>query len=356
MRVLIATGLFCIGASVMAAGPPDGNDTKKPEAKKIDAKKNEKGSPRPALAPKEGIKTPGVQIPFENAKTEAQIPVETPGWITIADAVFIPNKSKGVLVRVDAKSNKTLDPVADMHEPCSGTLVAFGSLWIPNCGNQTVERFDTKTNKVTATLAIGAADVMMGLATTADSVWIITDSKTTLARIDPVQNEVVGELRLPAGCNSVTSGEGSLWVTCPSESRLLRIDPRTNLVDKRVDVSAGPRSVAFGGNSVWVLCEKDGKVERIDPKTNKVIKTIELSVPHAGGNIAFGEGYLWVTQTGFPLTRIDPESEKERVVQQFWGEGGGLITMAPGAIWLSNTGQGTVSRLDPKRVIATLAE
>jgi virginiamycin B lyase len=97
-------------------------------------------------------------------------------------------------------------------------------------------------------------------------------------------------------------------------------------------------------------------VERIDPKTNKVIKTIELSVPHAGGNIAFGEGYVWVTQTGFPLTRIDPQTEKERVVQQFWGEGGGLMTIASGAIWLSNTGQGTVSRLDPKRVIATLAE
>jgi hypothetical protein len=79
-------------------------------------------------------------------------------------------------------------------------------------------------------------------------------------------------------------------------------------------------------------------------------------VPHAGGNIAFGEGYVWITQTGFPLTRIDPQTDKERIVQQFWGEGGGLMTLVPGAIWLSNTGQGTVSRLDPKRVIATLAD
>jgi DNA-binding beta-propeller fold protein YncE len=354
MRVMIAIGLFCLGASIAAATPPD--EAKKPEAKKTESKKNEKGTPRPAMAPKEGIKTPGIQIPFESVKAEAAIPVETPGWITIGDAVFIPNKSKDILLRVDAKTNKTLDPVANLAKPCSGTLVAFGSLWIPNCGAQTVTRFDTKTNKVTATLATGTADVMMGLAATADSVWILTDSKTTLSRIDPVQNEVVGELRLPADCNSVTFGEGSLWVTCPSESRLLRIDPRTNLVDKRIDVSPGPRSVAFGAASVWVLCEKDGKVERIDPKTNKVIKTIELSVAHAGGNIAFGEGYVWVTQTGFPLTRIDPQTEKERVVQQFWGEGGGLLTVAPGAIWLSNIAQGTVSRLDPKRVIATLAE
>jgi streptogramin lyase len=97
-------------------------------------------------------------------------------------------------------------------------------------------------------------------------------------------------------------------------------------------------------------------VQRIDPKTNKVIKTIELSVPNAGGNLAFGEGFLWVTQTGFPLTRIDPQNEKEHVAQQFWGDGGGLISVSPGAVWLANVSKGTVWRLDPKRVVATLAE
>ena len=76
----------------------------------------------------------------------------------------------------------------------------------------------------------------------------------------------------------------------------------------------------------------------------------------AGGNLAFGDGFLWVTQTGFPLTRIDPETDKERVAQQFWGEGGGLITFTNGAIWLSNTSKGSVWRLDPRRVYATLAE
>jgi streptogramin lyase len=127
-------------------------------------------------------------------------------------------------------------------------------------------------------------------------------------------------------------------------------------VEKRIEISAGARAVAFGANSVWVLCEREGKIERIDPKTNKVVKTIEMGVPNAHGAMAFGEGFLWVTQDGFPLTRIDPEAEKERVAQQFWGEGGGLISVSSGAIWLSNVNKGTVWRLDPKRVIATLAE
>jgi DNA-binding beta-propeller fold protein YncE len=316
---------------------------------------SEKAAPH-SKAPKAGIKSPGVQIPLENLKPEAQIPVETPGWITIGEAVIVPNESKNVLVRVDPKTNKPLDPLAGFKKPCSGTIVAFSSIWVPNCGSQTVTRLDIKTGKITASLAIGAPEVTMGFAATADSVWMITDAKTTLSRIDPVENQVVGELRLPVGCNSVAFGENALWVTCPSENRVLRIDPNTNLVEKRIDVSAAPRAVAFGDNSVWVLCGKDGKVERIDPKTNKVIKTIELSVSNAGGNLAYGEGSLWVTQLGFPLTRIDTQIEKERVVQQFWGDGGGWISVAPGVIWLANVNKGTVWRLDPKRVIATLAE
>jgi streptogramin lyase len=103
-----------------------------------------------------------------------------------------------------------------------------------------------------------------------------------------------------------------------------------------------------------VLCEKEGKVDRIDPKTNKVSKSIELGVAGASGEIAVGLGSVWVTLDGFPLTRIDPQTEK--VVQQFWGPGGGAVQIGANALWLSNTHEGTLWRLDPKRVQATLAE
>jgi streptogramin lyase len=344
MRTLIAASVCLITGGLIAAPP----DPARPDPKS-------KAAPAP-IAPKAGIKTPGIQIPFESLKSDAEIPLETPGWVNAADAIFVAGKSKGIVARVDAKANKVLDPIPDLKQPCSGTLVAFGSLWIPECGAQKVTRFDTKANKVTAAIATGAANVTMALASSSDSVWMLVDSKTTLARIDPEQNKVVAELRLPAACNSIAFGENSLWVTCPSETRLLRINPATNLVEKRIDVSAGARSVAFGASSVWVLSEKEGKVDRIDPKTNKVVKTIDLAVPNAGGNLAFGAGFLWVTQTGFPLTRIDPESDKERVAQQFWGDGGGLVSVTANAIWISNVNKGTVTRFDPKRVIATLAE
>jgi len=301
-----------------------------------------------------GIKTPGVQIPFARLKAEAEF--ETPAkpeWIFFSGAVFVPRKD--AIDRIDVKTNaKAADPIGGLPNPCGGMTSAFGSLWAPVCGAASLSRIDAKTYKVTKTIPTGAAGVQGVIASTADSVWLLTDDKTTLARFDPDQDMVVGEIRVPAGCRSLTSGLTALWLACPSENKVLRINPATNLVEKSIEVSAQPEGLTIGEGSVWVLCRKDGKIDRIDPKTNKVSKTIDLAVPNAEGAIAFGDGFVWVTQTGFPLTRIDVASE--HVMQQFYGEGGGAIATSPGAIWLSNTKAGTVWRIDPKRVLATIPE
>lgn len=305
--------------------------------------------------PKMGIKTPGVQIPFASLKAEAEFSAASP-WIVIAESPLLPNSAKDVLEKIDAKANKLSDPIPGLNKPCGGAVSAFTSLWVPTCGDATLSRVDVKAGKVTKKLAIGADAVAPSVAATADSIWAFTDDKTTLSRIDPELNAVVAEIRLPAGCNSLTFGETALWVTCPSENRVLRIDPETNHVDKHIETSATPKALVIGEGSVWVLCEKEGQVQRIDPKTNKISKTIDLGAPAVGGGIAYGLGSLWVTMQGFPLTRIDTTADKEKVVQQFYGEGGGAIQIGLGSIWLSNVNSGNLWRIDPKRVAATLAE
>ena len=325
---------------------------------------------------KHGIKIPGVQIPFANLKAEAKLPL-SPQWILFSDTVLIPNKTGG-LERLDPKTNKLLDPIAGIANGCGGAIRAFSSLWIPTCDTHAVMRLDAKlaadpkaptgrpggrgakpeadaklAEPVKIDSGVGAA--IPAIAANPDSVWILSDDKTTLSRIDPDQNKVVSELRLPAGCNTLTFGETALWVTCPLENRILRINPDTTLIEKRIEVSGQPTALAIGESSLWVLCLKEGKIERIDPKTNKVTRTIETGVVGSGtGAIAFGQGSLWVTLPSFPITRIDPVSEK--VVQQFFGPGGGAIQFGQGSVWLTNLNDGTLWRIDPKRIVATLAE
>jgi virginiamycin B lyase len=309
-----------------------------------------------ALALKLGVQTPGVQIPMLKLKAEAEVSLAgAPESILVEPStVWVLNRSKNALERIDPKANKLAEAVAGFNAPCGTPQFGFGSVWTLNCGDGTLLRVDAKAGKVLRSIKTGAGTARAGLAVSTDSVWALTDDKTTLSRIDPAQDRVVGELRLPAGCNTMVFGEGSLWVTCPAENRLLRIDPNLNIVSKRIEVSAEPYAVSVGEGAVWVFCRKDGKVERIDPKTDKVVKTIELGVPNSSGDITAGDGSVWVSLAGFPISRIDPKTDK--VVQQFVGDGGGFIRTAPGAVWLSNVKQGTLWRLDPRRIMATLSE
>jgi virginiamycin B lyase len=307
----------------------------------------------PPAIPKVGIKTPGVQIPFASLKAEFEFDAAGKAeFVFFSTAAFAPGKDS--IEKIDPKTNKKAEPIAGLNQPCGGMASAFESLWVPVCGTSSLARIDAKTFKVTNTIPTGLAHVPGIVAATADSVWLATDGKTTLSRIDPDQNLVVGELRVPSGCRNLIFGETALWLACPAENKVLRINPETNLVEKSIEVSAQPEALAAGEGSIWVLCRKDGKIDRIDPKTGKVSKTIETGVPGVDGALAFGDGFLWVTQTGFPLSRIDVASES--VVQQFNGEGGGALALSPGAIWLANVKAGKIWRIDPKRVIATLPE
>jgi len=333
---------------------------------------------RPPRPPKPGVKTPGVQIPFASLKPDYEFPVPgAPDWIAVGESIWISNAPKNTVTRIDPKTNKIADTVTGLNRPCSGLAIGFGSLWVPTCGDQSLARVDLKTAKITATIPAGVANSEGGLAVTADSVWLLTDSKSTLSRLDPDKNTIVAEVRLPAGCFTVAFGppgpDAALWVTCTQANQVLRVDPVTNLVTNRLRLDARqldspppgaqpagtqpitqPRFLTVGEGAVWVLCQGEGNVVKIDPKTMAVVATIEVGVPGSGGDIAAGEGAIWVSSFGFPISKIDPKSGK--VVQQFVGDGGDAIRAAGGAVWLSNLRQGVVWRLDPRRIAATLAE
>ena len=308
-----------------------------------------------AQTPRPGAKTPGVRIPIEKLKPEAVFDVPgSPDWIAIDESVWISNFPQGNVTRIDPKTNKVIGTIATGSKPCSGLATGFGSLWVPNCGDKTVARIDLKTGEVKATISTGIANSEGGIATGAASVWLMTDDKGTLARFDPDTNKVVAEIYIAAGSFVPAFGEGSVWVTSTAQDLVTRVDPKTNLVIETIKVGKKPRFLTIGEGAVWVLNQGDGSVSRIDPKTNKVTATIEAGVPGDGGDISAGDGSVWVTSFEFPITRIDPATNK--VAQQFAGPGGDAIRAGLGSVWLSNLRQHNVWRIDPRRVEATLPE
>jgi YVTN family beta-propeller protein len=308
-----------------------------------------------APPPRPGVKTPGVKIPIERLKPDAIFEVPgAPDWIAIDEAVWVSNKPRNSVARLDPAANRVGGTFTPGKQPCSGLAAGFGSLWVPNCGDQTIARVDLKTGAVSATIPTGIANSEGSIVAGAESIWMLTDGKGTLARFDPATNRVVAEINLASGSFGLAFGEGAVWATSTEHDTVTRVDPNTNLVVETIAVGKRPRFIATGAGAVWALNQGDGSVSRIDPKTNKVAATIDVGVPGPGGDIAVGEGSVWVTSFEFPLSRIDPTSNT--VVQQFFGKGGDAVRVGLGSVWLSNIEAGNVWRIDPRRVEATIPE
>jgi YVTN family beta-propeller protein len=124
------------------------------------------------------------------------------------------------------------------------------------------------------------------------------------------------------------------------------VDAKTEKVIAKIPVGPTPRFLATGLGSIWTLNQGDGSVSRVDPATNKVSATIEVGVPGPGGDIAVGEGAVWVTAIGKPLSKIDPATN--RVTTQYVGKGGDALRVGLGSLWLSNHEMHEVWRIDPK--------
>jgi virginiamycin B lyase len=313
----------------------------------------------PAKPKRPGVSTPGVRIPITKLKPEAVYSVPgVPDWLAIDEQAWVSNSPKNTVHRLDPKTNVVTATVEVGLHPCSGLAAGFGSLWVPNCGDKTggrsLARVSLADAKLEATLPFEVPESEGGIAVGAESVWVMIDKNGTLARIDPATNKAVAEIAVAPGSYTVAFGDGTVWVTSTEKSVLTRVNARTNIVEETIPVGPRPRFLAVGEGSVWTLNQGDGSISRVDVKTNKVVATIEAGIPGGGGEIAVGDGSVWVTSFEYPITRIDPSTNK--VVQQFFGDGGDAIRFGLGCVWLSNLRAANVWKLDPKRIVATLPE
>ncbi|MGA7415331.1 MAG: hypothetical protein WBW33_32965 [Bryobacteraceae bacterium] len=291
-----------------------------------------------------GVATPGVQRAMDSITPTAVFPVDgTPDWMAVTeDSVWVASSPKNAVVQLDVKTNKVGRTVT-VGKPCSGLAYGFGSIWSPSCSEHKLVRFHAETGAIEATINAGPADSEGGITTGAGSVWMVTDKKGVLSRIDGQTNEVVKAIEVPAGSVACTFGRDAVWVSAPDQSVVARVDPKTNQVTDKIAVGKAPRFITFGAGSAWTLNQGDGTISRIDGANRKVIN-INAGLPGEGGEIAYGEGAVWATLFGFPITKVDTSTNK--VVQQWKGKGGDSIRAAHGSVWLTFLSDKKVWRID----------
>jgi hypothetical protein len=257
-------------------------------------------------------------------------------------------------------------------------------------------RVDPATDRVVARIPVGAnaATVAVG----EGAVWVLRADprRTDLVRVDPASNRVAGTRRLrPAGdgptglvAELVVAG-GAVWVVGPQG--LVRVDPgsgrvRTVLAEARYAPLGG---LAAAGDSVWVVSAADvlrvrrsdgallgrvrfgdravfpidglaagagslwvfgnGQAVRIDPGTGRAVAAVPIGAPWTaveGAAVGAGDDHTMVVRGARVLYLLDPAAN--RVQAEVSLPGAGAVAVGAGAVWVTDTRQGRLFRVDPE--------
>jgi virginiamycin B lyase len=300
---------------------------------------------------KPGVKD--VQVPFASLKPSATLKIgKTADWVLVTtDAVWVTGTKPNSVQRIDPVTDRIVAKIALPGEACSGLAFGFSSLWIPVCGKKPILiRVDAEKNAVTTTVPVLAVEAEGGIATSTDSVWLVTDKNGTLSRIDPLTNRVRQKISIPPGSYNPVFSEGLVWVTGVERSILTAVDASTGRVLESVPVGSKPRFLTAGGGSIWTLNQGDGTASRVDEKSRKVIATVQVGIPGTGGDIDYGADSVWLTVFDVPLTRVDAITNT--VVKQWIGKGGDSLRFGFGSLWISDYKKGVLSRIAIQEVLS----
>ncbi|MFA6114017.1 MAG: YncE family protein [Sphingomonas sp.] len=224
-----------------------------------------------------------------------------------------------------------------MSHPCGAMAITHHTLWVADCKDGTLNRIDTLRAEKTATIATGIANPKgeLNVVAGAGSIWVASDAKGVIARVDPVSNRVIASIPVDPGTYYLAFGHGSLWAVSSERQSIQRIDPRTNTVVKSTALGKEPGFLAAGAGAVWVQEQGDGTVARIDRRTGEVSGRVKVGAALKYGDIDTGRGMVWLRTTeDQTFAVIDPKTMAVRA-RVGKPEGSGALRYTHAGLWTS---------------------
>jgi class 3 adenylate cyclase/DNA-binding beta-propeller fold protein YncE len=279
----------------------------------------------------------------------------------LAHALFELDPQTGrILAQVPIGHPATRDGPGSPGPAPHGVATGQSSVWVTNQRDDSVTRVDAASHAVTAIHATSPNAVAIG----ADAVWVADDTGGVTS-IDPLTNAAT-RVDLPTGLVEpldvgvdpttgavVTASMGC--ITCPlgvvNFAKLAFLDASGGS-DGVVVLGSNPvtHAVALLGDAAWVEAGTD-------------LWRVDLRSHHVTARLSLGEGLLWTVApdpdhgalwisisslggAAASIVRVDASTRK--VVQTLpVGCCPGALAVGEGAVWVTNSRDGTVTRIDP---------
>lgn len=237
-------------------------------------------------------------------------------------------------------------------EACTSPIVGFGAIWVMSCTEKNLYKIDHNTGKVLAKIPTGIADSggEMSLAIGYQSVWILTDISGVLTGVNGTTQKIEHQIKVLPNSYGITFGLGSVWISNYTNNSVQRINPATHSIIATISVGKKPRFIATDNQFIWTLNQGDGSVSKIDPSKNQLVANIDVQAVGGGGDIAAGNGKVWVNciNNSKPIQVIDQKTNRvETIYRQTPPKAGpfkvdGSVKIAKDYIWISGYHSKTV--------------
>jgi peptidoglycan/xylan/chitin deacetylase (PgdA/CDA1 family) len=307
------------------------------------------GSPR-RQRPPPPPPVPGVDQPLSARADRAVHVAGEPDWLTTyAHDIWTTAPATppaGAVLRINGQSGTVVARIR-VDSTCGPIAAGLGAIWVHTCGTRrTIVRIDPDANRVTRRLPLGMASSEGAFAFAGGSIWLTSDTLSTLTRADVISGQGFSTTRVAPHSYTVVAGGDAVWVVSTggrgaTAGLVQRVDVRTGQVVARVSVGPGARFAAFGEGALWTMNTGDSTVSRVDAKTNREVARIKLGDGAAGGDIAVGAGRVWVRSYQILLAEIDPATNRvvaryrEPVGTTFGAYGSGAVRVFNRSVWLS---------------------
>jgi YVTN family beta-propeller protein len=241
--------------------------------------------------------------------------------------------------------------VATIRVPSQGGAFAVGegAVWAMSDTTSTLMRIDPMRNRIVARIKMPPAE---DAAAGDGAVWLTNPELGTVTRLDPKSDSVIATIRVGGQPSGLAVSPGAVWVTDPSGPSVTRIAPGSNRVVARI--RAGPTSaccsdhmgVTASRGAVWAALPSVRSIVRIDPRTNKVAGTARLDFIPCGF-LAADATAVW--SAGADCTRVVArlDSHSRRVTAELAAPHAVGVALAFGSVWVASLESGNVDRIDP---------
>jgi YVTN family beta-propeller protein len=199
-----------------------------------------------------------------------------------------------------------------------------------------------------------ATGVLVGVAATSGGQQQVAGSANSVVALDP-DGSVAATLAVGARPVAAVAAAGSLWVANLDDRTVTRIDVSSRRILQSIPVGGAPTALAAAPGAVWVS-DTTGQISRIDPEYNRLVPTRQLVAYSLLAGTAWpmlvASRSMWIVNPDGYVGQFDPGSGRQTGSVDVGNEPSAVAAGAA-SLWVTNSADGTVTRIDPVTLVAT---